>query len=340
MKNKIFTAVFLCITLLMWPVYVATYDMWDHTNYENRTYTTEEDIKNAPFTEKSSMIDSFINDNAPFKNELTSLNAGINLKVFGTVQSGEVLLGNEGWLFLKNNHDSNSTDDYQGTNHYSVQEMEYLAERLTDLEKILANKGIQLKIIVAPNKEQVYSEYMPRDIPKLNVSKISVLEEYIPDHIVFEYQPEYLKDTAETVYYKYDTHWNNLGALRMIQQVFDGFENAQYTLSDEKPLMDLANVSGIYNYVQPDVYYSVDTNTQHTGENLYLLHDSFGDMMLPLLKTRYNVSHATFAYFADFDIPQDTDIFTIEICERYFYRMFDTIDRIIENAEKLPEKDN
>ena len=335
MKNKIFIAVFLALTVGLWPLYLLTYGLWDHTNYENRNYITFEDIKNADFTEKSSMIDGFINDNAPFKNELTSLNAGRNLKLFGSLQSGEVLLGREDWLFLKNNHDSNSTDDYQGTNHYTSQQMETLAAKLAQLENILSARGVELKIIVAPNKEQVYSEYMPRDIPKLDVSKITVLQQYIPQEVEFFYLPEYLKDTEETVYYRYDTHWNNLGALRMIQYRFDGFENAVYEKTDDKPLMDLANVSGIYNYVQPDSYYRVTTKAQHSGQKLYLLHDSFGDMMLPILADRYDVEHATFAYFADFSLPQDTDVLVIEICERYFYRIFNTIDTIIENAENM-----
>ena len=226
MKNRIFTAVFLVVTVGLWPVYLLTYDMWDHTNYENRTLTTVQSVKDASFTEKSGRIDSFINDNAPFKNELTSLNAGINLKLFGTVQSGEVLLGKDGWLFLKNNHDSNSTDDYQGTNHYSQQEMQSLADRLLQLKNILDDRGVRLKIIVAPNKEQVYSQYMPQDIPKLDVSKITVLKKYISQDIAFDYRPEYLAGFEDVTYYKYDTHWNNFGALRMIQGTFDGYENA------------------------------------------------------------------------------------------------------------------
>ena len=307
MRNKIFIAVFLVMTLALYPVYHLTYDMWDHTNYENRNYTTFEDVRNAPSSEKSGVIDSFINDNAPFKNELTSLNAGINLKVFNTVQSSEVLLGKEGWLFHKNAHDSQAIDDYQGLNPFSEDLLARLTEKLITLDKILSEKGTELKIIVPPNKEQVYNKYMPDDIPVLATGRVQLMADYINDNsdISFVYPLAYFRDLTETenIYYKYDTHWNNLGALRGIQLIMEGFEDAAAAVTDRTPLMDLANVS------------------------------SFGDMMIPVLSQRYNVSDATFAFFSDFSLPRDTDIFVIEINERYIYRLSDTIDRIIENAE-------
>lgn len=339
MREKIFTAVFLVITLSLYPAYMLTYDMWDHTNYENRNYTTLEDVKNAPLSEKSGVIDNFINDNAPFKNELTSLNAGINYKLFKTIQSGEVLMGKDGWLFHKNAADSSAIDDYQGLNPYSEAQLARLTEKLEKLEDILKEKDIRLKIIVPPNKEQVYSRYMPEDIAVIATGRVKLLADYINDNsdVCFVYPLETFKSLSdnEHIYYKYDTHWNNLGALRGIQLILDGFENSYAYETDEKPLMDLANASGIYNYVDADKYYTADANTDYTGEKLHLLHDSFGDMMIPVLSQRYSVTDNTFAYFSRFNIPEDTDIFVIEITERYIYRIFDTIDRIIENAEKL-----
>lgn len=339
MKNKIFIAVFLIITLALYPVYRLTYNMWDHTNYENRNYTTVDDIKKADIYDKSGVIDSFINDNVPFKNELTGINAWINLKIFGTVQSSEVLLGKEGWLFHKNAHDSAAIDDYQGLNPYSEQQLAQLTAKLVQLENTLALKGIEFKVIIPPNKEQVYSRYMPDNIPVLGKGRVQLMAEYINANcevqVIYPLDEFRTMSESENIYYKYDTHWNNLGAVKGINLILDGFENYTATVTEQKPLMDLANVSGIYNFVELDEYYDVKADTQHIGQNLYLLHDSFGDMMKPILSQRYNVSDATFAYFADFSLPADTDVFVIEITERYIYRLYDTIDRIIENAESI-----
>lgn len=339
MKNKIFIAVFLGITLLLYPIYHITYGIWDHTNYENRSYTTADDVKNAPAKEKSSVIDSFINDNVPFKNEFTSFNAWVNLKFFGIVESSEVLLGSDGWLFHKNANDSAAIDDYQGLNQYTEVQLQQLTEKLVELDEILKEKGVELKVIIPPNKEQVYSRYMPENIPVLAKGRVQLLAEYVNNNCDVEliYPLEEFREFSENenVYYKYDTHWNNLGAVKGVNLILDGFENYTATVADAEPLMDLANVSGIYNFVKPDEYYEIHVDTEYTGENLYLLHDSFGDMMKPVLSQRYNVTDATFAYFADFSLPADTDVFVIEITERYIYRLYDTIDRIIESAQNI-----
>lgn len=339
MKNKIIIAVFLLVTPVMYAVYYLTYSNWNHQNYENRNFITFEDVKNASFTEKSSITDSFVNDTVPFKNELTAFNSGINLKLFNTVQNDKVLLGKETWLFHKNVDDSKSIDDYQGLGHYSEAEMQDITKKLIHLNDILAEKGVEFMLIVPPNKEQVYSRYMPDEIPVVNISKTQQLADYINKHsnVKFIYPLDYLRELSQTenIYYKYDTHWNNLGALRGIQLLIDGFEDAKVTVTDQQPLMDLANVSSLYPFVELDEYYDVTAEMQHTGKQICLLHDSFGDMMIPILENAYTVQDAKYAYFNEFYLSKDTNIFIMEINERYLYRLFTTIDQIIAHAESL-----
>lgn len=339
MKNKIIIAVFLLFTPLFYAGYYLSYDMWNHQNYENRNFVTAEDVKQASFTEKSGMIDSFVNDTVPFKNELTAFNSAINLKLFGTVQNDKVLLGKDGWLFHKNVDDSKSIDDYQGLDHYTQEELQSITEKLVKLDNILAEKGVEFKFIIPPNKEQVYSRYMPENIPVVNISKTQQLADYVNANsdVCLVYPAEYFRSLSETehIYYKYDTHWNNLGALRGIQLIMDGFDEATVSVTDEVPLMDLANVSSTYPYIELDEYYDVTADMQHTGKQICLLHDSFGDMMIPILENGYVVQDSKYAYFNEFYLSKDTNIFIMEINERYLYRLFTTIDTIISHAEAL-----
>lgn len=339
MKNKLIAAVFLLISPVLYTVYCATYNMWDHTNYENRFFTTAEDIKNADYSHKSGAIDSFINDTVPFKNQLTALNSGINLKLFNTVQSDTVLLGQDNWLFQKNVNDSRSIDDYQGLNHYSAQQLEEITEKLIYLDSVLQSKGVQFYMLIPPNKEQVYSRYMPGEIPVVDISKTQQLYDYISanSEVNIFYPAQQLKDisSAEQVYYKYDTHWNNLGALRALQMIFDNFDNACITATDGAPLMDLANVSSIYPFVEKDSYYDVQIDCEPTNRQICFLHDSFGDMMIPIMRKAYTVQDNIYAHFDKFYISKDTNILLVEINERYLYRLFTTIDTIIQQAENL-----
>lgn len=339
MKNKIIIALFVLITPVLYIGYYATYDMWNHENYENRNFVTAEDVKQADFTEKSAVADSFVNDTVPFKNELTALNSAINLKIFGTVQNDKVLLGKENWLFHKNADDSKSIDDYQGLGHYSQEELQQITEKLVHLDGVLASKGIEYLFIIPPNKEQVYSRYMPESIPVLDISKTQQLADYVNANsdVKLFYPREYFAGLSEKehIYYKYDTHWNNLGALRGLQLMMDGFEDAEYTVTDEKPLMDLANVSSLYPFAEPDEYYEITVETEKTNKQVCLLHDSFGDMMIPILEQKYTVQDCKYAYFNEFYLSKDTNIFIMEINERYLYRLFTTIDAIIAEAQAL-----
>jgi len=339
LKNKIIITLFLLFTPVFYAVYYSTYDMWNHENYENRMFVTAEDIKQADFTQKTATVDSFVNDTVPFKNELTALNSAINLKAFGTVQNDKVLLGKDNWLFHKNADDSKSIDDYQGLGHYTEEELRAITDKLIYLDSVLASKGIEYKFIIPPNKEQVYSRYMPQNIPVFDISKTQQLADYVNANsdVCLVYPKEYFKELSESehIYYKYDTHWNNLGALRGLQLIMDGFEDAAYTQTDTAPLMDLANVSSLYPYIEPDEYYEISTDKKETGKQICLLHDSFGDMMIPVLEQKYTVQDCKYAYFNEFYLSRDTNIFIMEINERYLYRLFTTIDTIISHAEAL-----
>ncbi len=339
MKNKIIIALFLLFTPILYIGYYMTYDIWNHENYENREFISIEDIEDAEFNEKSATIDSFINDTVPFKNELTALNSKINLQVFETVQSDKVLLGKENWLFHKNVDDSKSIDDYQGLGHYTAEELALITEKLIYLDQLLESKGIEYRMIIPPNKEQVYSRYMPKDIPVVNISKTQQLADYINDNsdVCVVYPAEYFRELGEKehIYYKYDTHWNNLGALKGIQLILDGFEDATVEVTDAQPLMDLANVSSLYSTVEPDEYYEVTVDIEDTGKQICFLHDSFGDMMIPILEQGYTVQDTKYAYFNTFYMDEETDIFIMEINERYLYRLFTTIDEITAHAEAL-----
>lgn len=68
----------------------------------------------------------------------------------------------------------------------------------------------------APNKESVYAEYMPDSVrvygseSRLDAALPELAAQGLP---VYDMKPELLKE-ADTyqLYYKYDTHWNQIGS--------------------------------------------------------------------------------------------------------------------------------
>ena len=123
MKQKIFITAFLLALLLPFPLYALLHGALDTANYENRDFASWQSVADAPLRKKPAIFESWLNDHAAFRNQFMTLHAGLNYTLFHTVQSGEVLLGKEDWLFYKNVSDSKSLDDYQGLNAYSEEQM-------------------------------------------------------------------------------------------------------------------------------------------------------------------------------------------------------------------------
>lgn len=126
--------------------------------------------------------------------------------------NGKVIQGQSDWLFLN----SINIDYYTGkTNVSSLNEL----KNQTSIYIKLANKCKKLKknfaIMICPEKEEIYSEYMP---------KMEILNEkekpfYIRDYIATASTAKYIYPKEELVgakkkyltYRKYDSHWNAVG---------------------------------------------------------------------------------------------------------------------------------
>ena len=151
--------------LLLGPglLWLALHSRCDTTNYENRTLTPFPG-KSVPISDWPSDFESWLGDNAPFRNSFLSLKAGADL-LTGSLDSDSVLQGRDGWLFLKDVSDSRSLSDYQGLTAYTEEETRTMAETLTALNEALAARGSKLVILFAPAKEGVYAARMPSSIP-------------------------------------------------------------------------------------------------------------------------------------------------------------------------------
>ena len=83
-----------------------------------------------------------------------------------------------------------------------------------------AKRGIKYVIFVAPNKENIYSEFMPERMQRIRKSDVSRMDkavEYLKKHTraeIVNAKPAMVKAksvVAQNLYFKKDTHWNNVG---------------------------------------------------------------------------------------------------------------------------------
>ena len=341
---KIFITVFMLALVLPYPLYWALHSVVDGNNYENRALATWADVASKPLREKPKAVEDMLGDHAAFRNELMALNAGINLKLFGTVQSENVLLGKEGWLFYKNVSDSRSLDDYQGINLYAPEQLAQLSELLVQLQQNLAAKGTQLVLLLAPNKEHVYAQYMPSSIPRVaQPTKAEALVQHLSDTtsipVVYPLQALIQQSKTQQVYYKYDTHWNDIGALtaaQLLQQALGAKGTlAEFTTvpSKKQPLQDLAFSSATQRFLPQDIAYDAlppQSGAQPSEKTLLMLQDSFGEGMQEIIATQY--ADSSFVHFNRLDtlsFENAPDVFVFQVAERYTDRLWQALPTLV-----------
>ena len=124
-----------------------------------------------------------------------------------------VILGRSSWLFLSA---AGSLDYYKGTNLLSEEELENCAEKIETLNRLCGERGIRLVVFFAPNKEQVYPEYMPDYTVENEYKRTARLADYLNGHtgvsVLYPLKELERGKALHGTYLRYDTHWNDYGA--------------------------------------------------------------------------------------------------------------------------------
>ncbi len=146
---------------------------------------------------------------------LSKIDSIVTYHVTGEIASSQVIGGLHKWLFFKSKTDGDSVGDFEGTNLHSLQELEAIAQSALTAQEGITRHGIQFVIVVAPNKENVYWENMPDTYVHAQKSRTDLLIEFIQKkgvNIVSPKQDLLDHHLSFQLYYRYDTHWNQLGA--------------------------------------------------------------------------------------------------------------------------------
>jgi hypothetical protein len=128
--------------------------------------------------------------------------------------SNGVVVGSEGWLFLASKA---ILRDYQRSRPLTVDELESWKQALNARRDWFAERGIEYLLVIAPNKGEIYSEYLPRALnPVSGVRRLDQVVEYCGGEdgveIVDLREPLLAMKSRHQLYHKTDTHWNALGA--------------------------------------------------------------------------------------------------------------------------------
>lgn len=126
----------------------------------------------------------------------------------------QVVLGVDGWFFYGG---EGALDDYRGLGSLKNRELAEWRREFEARRDWLRERDAEYLLLIAPNKESIYSEFMPKNIRKIgSVSRLDQILSYLgerSDLIIVNPMPHLREARAsERVYARTDTHWNDVGA--------------------------------------------------------------------------------------------------------------------------------
>lgn len=278
-------------------------------------------------------------------------------------KNNKVILGQSNWLFYNLEP---IMDIYQKKDVVSNDYFDKLSNEIKKLDEIANKKGIKIVYLIAPEKQEVYEEYMP-------TLKIENKDLYFSEELVKKvkentgidiiYPRNIFKNRKKDfrIYKKYDSHWNKIGAYLALTEVYKTlnlklpevetlrigtFEEcgriAEDVIPENRDLMILANMD-YRNYPKAyeyEIYYNGIKNEKNKNilnKKICIIGDSFViDMYTKLV---YDFDNKTFIHSVD-DLPNNIGLEKLNDCDIIFYEIVERhlTTHFLSNIRKIRQK--
>ena len=227
-----------------------------------------------------------------FRREMVDLGDKIKAGIFRTSGQDGVVCGRNGYLFYKD-----SFNDFLGRNELSDFQIASIAHNIKVMQDELEGQGIRFLFTIAPNKNSLYPELMPKryrpDKAARNAERlIPILKDtgvyYTDLYTLFEDQK-----TADdpvcpggVMYLKGDSHWNNMGAQMVTEKLMGALGREHEDYSDEHYMTKKDFNGDLYKMLYPatnvkdeQIYYDKMAPSEYNKRvHISVIDDETGEM--------------------------------------------------------------
>jgi hypothetical protein len=182
-------------------------------------------------------IENWFIDKALFITSLNKLWSNFNYRLGNSIKPEEVIVGKDGWLFLGNNYAA-TIDQYTGRNIPTSEEIRTNLQSIKHLNQIAKQNNIPFLFLIAPDKQDIYPEYLPSGIkPGLHLTRLDYLQEEMRTNNINYIDLRSIERQAKlsplskkygALYFKGDSHWNYLGAYVAYQEIANFLQQAGF----------------------------------------------------------------------------------------------------------------
>ncbi len=341
MKKQHLIPILLFVLVIWLPAFqmnLGLYKEFDDTEKRELAPLPKFDSGRIPLLARE--IDAYVEDHFGFRPDLIRWNSYLRVNLLRASPIKSVILGKGRWLFYCSEAlgDGNTMNDYMGMMPLREGELKVLKIRLEENRRRFSEKGIPYILVITPNKNTVYGEYLPERIENCKSrTRLDQFMEYMAansDLRILDLRgPLWEAKSVHPVYWETDSHWNSFGAYVGYRRIFEEFTrhfpgSAPVEISGDisvKPRPrggDLAQMLFLTDLLSEGNNTSFElrpSSVPRLGKLLFR-HDSFGDGLYPFLTQSFEriKGVAPFAPFRFDEIFSDPpDVVLHLFTERY-----------------------
>lgn len=138
----------------------------------------------------------------------------------GPLTDHGIYIGKNDFMFY-----GDAIKDYTGQTILSDARLKKIGDMMNERDSWAKQNGIKLYLVIAPNKTSVYPEYVPEKVTAAQKTNADTVVEYLAQNSsveVIDLRAPLIAAKAEygdSLFYKYDTHWNNNGGFVGYQEI-------------------------------------------------------------------------------------------------------------------------
>ena len=195
-------------------------------------------------------FNSYYSDNFAIREIMIQLYTNFKINLLHTNPFPEkVVFGNEGWIFLGDSW-SDAITETKGIKNFSDQELDEITKNVTESQKYFDLKRITFFLAIAPEKSTVYGEKLPiqQSARQTKLEQVKKRLSAIGCKLI-DLKDDLNKNQNFPLYYKTDSHWNEIGA-------YYGYVSLMNTIVTSFPMLEILKLQD----------FSIDTNNHYSGD--------------------------------------------------------------------------
>lgn len=221
--------------------------------------------------------EDFITDRLAFKGGMIEVANAFNILLLKDNRGSDILYGDQGYFFYAQDY---TRQDMLGERILTQEELAQIADKQISTADFLAEKGIKYLIVIVPDKQSVYSEFVPYGMYRQSDNRVKdQVVRLLRDNgniEILDLTEAFRNEKAnQPLYLKTDGHWNYNGSFLAYQEITKklrtmGFQNVPLVERDAYEIIRQENhpAGNLVDILKLTQYVTEENSFLYTKKNI------------------------------------------------------------------------